>query len=156
MDVKQAFLQSDNLNRSVYVIPPAEAELSPETVWKLRTAVYGLADASRQWFMDEVGLFQMKMEQAVFYGLDSNAQLDGIVLMHVDDFLYAGSERVLQKVEKLKEMVKIGKVQSDLEVFSRAIDDIEQYHQIPIGDQKFMPLTREEERQVRSVIGSLQ
>ncbi len=33
MDVKEAFLQSDELQRSVYVIPPTETDLSPETIW---------------------------------------------------------------------------------------------------------------------------
>ena len=50
MDVKQAFLQSDELQREVFVIPPVEANLPETNVWKLRTAVYGLADASRNGF----------------------------------------------------------------------------------------------------------
>ncbi len=51
LDVKQAFLQSDDINREVYVIPPPEANLGDETIWKLRVAVYGLADASRNWYL---------------------------------------------------------------------------------------------------------
>ncbi len=178
MDVKQAFLQSDELQRAVYVIPPKEADLSPETIWRLKTAVYGLADASRQWcftakrdLIDELGLFQMKLEQAVFDGLDREGNLNGILLMHVDDFLYAGSEGFIKKVEKIKQTVKIGKVQSgsvtfcglniqrngvNLEVSSKEVDSIEPCQHIPVGEQKFMPLTAQEERRVRSVIGSLQ
>ena len=48
LDVKQAFLQSDELEREVYVLPPPEPGLDEKTVWKLRVAVYGLADASRE------------------------------------------------------------------------------------------------------------
>ncbi len=160
------------------MIPPPEAGLSPGTIWKLRTAVYGLADASRQWFFtarrmlgDEIGLIQMKLEQAVFYSIDSSGQLEGILLMHVDDFLYAGSDRFIAKVERIKEIVKIGKVQSgdvtfcglsmqqkddSLEVCSKDIENIEPFHDMPKGEQKFMPLFSQEEKKVRSIIGSLQ
>ncbi len=51
LDVKQAFLQSDEKDREVYVIPPPEAGLGEETLRKLRVAVYGLADASRHWYL---------------------------------------------------------------------------------------------------------
>ncbi len=113
----------------------------------------------------------MKFEQAVFYGLDREGNLDGISLMHVDDFLYAGSERFIKKVEKIKQIVKIGKVQSgsvtfcglniqrngtNLEVSSKEVDSVEPFQDIPVGEQRFMPLTAQEERRVRSVIGSLQ
>ncbi len=71
----------------------------------------------------------------------------------------------------MKQIVKIGKVQSEdfifcglsiqkeernLKIYSKEIEDIEPFHQIPVGDQKFMPLTTEEEKKVRSIIGSLQ
>ena len=140
--------------------------------------MYGLADGSRQLFftakrilVDELGLLQMKLEQAVFYGLDNEGNLDGVLLMHVDDFLYAGSERFIKKVEKINQNVKIGNVQSgsvtfcglsiqkrgdNLEVSSVVFDSIEPFHDIPLGDQKFMPLSSQEERKVRSIDGSLQ
>ena len=61
---------------------------------KMRTAVDGLADTSQQWFftakrilVDELGLSEKKIEQAVFYSLDRDGQLDGVILMNVSDFL---------------------------------------------------------------------
>ncbi len=120
MDVKQAFLQSDELQREVNVIPPVEANLPETTVWKLRTAVYGLADASRKWFftakrilVEEMGLIQVRLEQAMFYSVDTNGKLEGIVVMHVDDFLYGGTQQFISRMEQLKGIVTIGRVQCD-------------------------------------------
>ena len=151
MDVKQAFLQSEKLQREVFVIPLPEADLSPESVWKLRIAVYGLADASRQWFftalkrimVEQLSFSQVKLEHEIFYGLDCENQLEGIVLMHVvDELLYAGTGSFFRKVEKLKELEKIGSVQNgkvtscgltnprrgpNLEGISREMGDIEPF-----------------------------
>ena len=49
LDVKTAFLQGKVIERIVYVRPPKEANTSE--VWKLQKCVYGLADASRFWYL---------------------------------------------------------------------------------------------------------
>ncbi len=51
MDVEKAFLQSRDLQRIVYLKPPKEAVGNDKlTLWRLKTAVYGLADAAREWY----------------------------------------------------------------------------------------------------------
>ena len=49
LDVKIAFLQGKVMERVVYVRPPQEANTN--TVWRLRKCIYGLADASRYWYL---------------------------------------------------------------------------------------------------------
>ena len=52
MDVEKAFLQSRQLARDVFVNPPKEAVGNDRSkVWKLKTAVYGLGDATREWYL---------------------------------------------------------------------------------------------------------
>ena len=48
-DVTSAFLQSQPLNRDVYVKPPADIHVEG-TLWKLRVAVYGLGEAGKEWY----------------------------------------------------------------------------------------------------------
>ena len=48
-DVRSAFLQSDKLERDVFTKPPPD-KFRKGFVWKLIKPVYGLVDASRQWF----------------------------------------------------------------------------------------------------------
>ena len=48
-DIRSAFLQGSELERDVYIKPPKEAELKGK-VWKLKKCLYGLNDASRQFY----------------------------------------------------------------------------------------------------------
>ncbi len=74
LDVEKAFLQSRELQRPVYVRPPREAVRSDRTkIWKLKTAVYGLGDAAREWYLTvkqsllSLGLKESKLEPSLFY-----------------------------------------------------------------------------------------
>ena len=49
IDIKAAFLQSRTINRNVYILPPPEAR-QDGIIWKLKKTVYGLDDASREWY----------------------------------------------------------------------------------------------------------
>ena len=49
LGVKTAFLQGKFMERVVYVRPPQEA--TTNTIWSLRKYIYGLADASRYWYL---------------------------------------------------------------------------------------------------------
>lgn len=50
IDIKSAFLQGDKLDRKVFVKPPKEANMTNK-LWRLKKCLYGLKDASRQWYM---------------------------------------------------------------------------------------------------------
>ena len=48
-DVSSAFLQGADAPRDIFVIPPKERRV-PGILWKLKTSIYGLRDASRGWY----------------------------------------------------------------------------------------------------------
>ena len=52
-DVERAFLQSDQIQRDVFVKPPAELDLPKEKVLKLNKTAYGLVDASRAFYLKQ-------------------------------------------------------------------------------------------------------
>ena len=49
MDIKVAFLQGKEIERDIYVKPPAQVK-KEGIIWKLSKVAYGLCDASRQWY----------------------------------------------------------------------------------------------------------
>ena len=104
-DVKSAFLQSKTFDREVFIEPPPEAKI-PGYIWRLNKCMYGLQDASRQWYLSVVnvlqslGCFQLKLDPAVF-AFVKEGQLCGLIIIHVDDFLHIGNlffhEHVIEK-----------------------------------------------------------
>ena len=88
--IKEAFLQGFPIDRDVYLVPPVEANTGK--LWKLKTAVYGLVDAFRAWYLtvtDELTSQGAKCsiyDNALFYWRNCG-KLEGIVCCHVDDFL---------------------------------------------------------------------
>ena len=108
LDVTSAFLQGETLERDVYVIPPPEARKYGK-VWKLRKSAYGLYDASQKWFLAvkaqllEMGMKPVSGDNAVFTKHDSEGNLKGVYILHVDDFLVGGTEAfetILHQTEK--------------------------------------------------------
>ena len=175
IDVKQAFLQSDELTREVFVLPPQEAGLGDQTVWKMRVAVYGLADASRQWYrtvkrlLTDCGLKEVTGEPSLFYYVNELDQLCGVLAAHVDEFLYGGNNEFHQKIELFKAAVRVGSTQREEVVFcglvinnrtdgihvtAKEADNLTKAHLNGVDLES--DLTVQEERWVRSVIGSLQ
>ena len=82
--------------REIFIKPPKEAD--SQGIWRLNKCVYGLKEASRYWYNrvhDEflnMGLHKSKYDDAVFfYKPNKNGQCEGIIVIHVDDFLYGGS-----------------------------------------------------------------
>ena len=49
VDVSRAFLQSENLERELYLDPPKGAELEANVKWKVLKPIYGLCDATKYW-----------------------------------------------------------------------------------------------------------
>ena len=111
VDIKAAFLQGNNIDREVFLKPPKEACASGK-LWKLQKVVYGLPDASRVWYlrvveeMKKLGVSVSKYDKAAFYLLDDDIQ--GMIIVHVDDFLFAGSSHFLQNIiGPLKRILKV-------------------------------------------------
>ena len=96
LDIKAAFLQGQNIDRIIYVQPPKECASNKAVVWKLNKCVYVLVDVSMKRFLSvKKECVQLKCEQsklgpALFYW-HREGKLEGIFLIHVDDFLWAGS-----------------------------------------------------------------
>ena len=111
LDVKTAFLQGDSINRTVYVRPPAEAKTN--LVWKLNKTVYGLADASRNWYtklrgeLIKLGCIPCKIDPGIFCWYHEN-KLVGIMISFVDDILRGGVPYFEEIVVKLRDVFSIG------------------------------------------------
>ena len=118
MDVTSAFLQGEPLKRKVYMEPPAERQQAG-MIWKLNRSVYGLYDASRKWFQAvkpellDLGLKPVSGDEA-FFSMVKDGKLVGLCILHVDDFLVAGSSDFLKALDrKLHGRFKFGKVESN-------------------------------------------
>ena len=116
MDVTSAFLQGEPLSRTVFMEPPAEMQRAGY-VWRLNKSVYGLYDASRKWFQAvkpellKLGMKTVSGDEA-FLSMVKNGQLEGLCILHVDDFLVAGKSNFLSALDnQLKGRFKFGKVE---------------------------------------------
>ena len=118
LDVKTAFLQGERFDREVFLKPPREAETAK--LWRLNKCVYGLADASRQWYLhlkneiSETGGQVSKYDNGLFFFHNTQSELIGLMPCHVDDILWSGSD-VFKTcvVDRLKEVFVIGKTCSE-------------------------------------------
>ena len=115
-DVKSAFLQGSRLERIVHVLPPKEAEAVGK-LWRLLKCLYGLKDASRQWYLKvkgklkELGFQKSSHDAALFY-LIKDGKLQGFIGLHVDDFLHAGNQFFNSQImPKILSIFKVGKAE---------------------------------------------
>ena len=106
MDIKADFLQGNEIKREVILKPPKEAGTVGK-LWKLKKCVYGLSDASRDWYFSvrkELllhGGHQSSVGPGMFFWHEKG-ELLGMFIMHVDDFIWSGKatfeERVIDKI----------------------------------------------------------
>ena len=118
-DVKSAFLQGHELDREVHIQPPKEASVSKGQLWKLKVALYGLNDASLQFFIKskkvllDLGCQQSTMDPALFFKRNSKGELIGLICAHVDDYIHCGTKEFQQTViKKLVTIFQMGKTES--------------------------------------------
>ena len=117
IDIKAAFLQGKRIDREVYLKPPKEANAEGK-LWKLNKAVYGLCDASRVWYLrvaeelKKLCVAVSRYDKSLFLW-KQNGSIEGMMCVHVDDFLWCGSESFKRTViSKLKTIFEISKEKS--------------------------------------------
>ncbi len=103
MDIKRAFLHAD-MTREVYINLPSEAKEGDreEMVGLLKKAMYGTRDAPQSWqahvtsVLKQLGFCAGRANPCLF----RHGARDILVLVHVDDFLCAGSPADLHWVRQ--------------------------------------------------------
>ena len=117
-DIKTAFLQGNKLSRDVYLKPPVEANCESNFVWKLKKYVYGLSDTSLKRY-HQIKAFVLanggkvsEIDPSMFKWHEKNSLID-VIIVHVDDFLFAGNEKFENTViANLWQIFAIGKEES--------------------------------------------
>ena len=97
MDVKTAFLNGD-LNEEVYMMQPEGfvANDSGKLVCRLKKSIYGLKQASRQWYLKfhsvvaSYGFVKNKVDQCIYCKVSGRKFI--FLILYVDDILLASSD----------------------------------------------------------------
>ena len=177
IDIKSAYLQGCPISRELYIFPPDGTHTGK--LWKLNKTPYGLVDAGRKWYIrvmkefTSLGARQAKCDQAVYIWPDPSGQGScGILIAHVDDFLYGGNEHFLGSIlpqirkifiiglEERQNMKYLGLYVNQTESFiSLSNDDysesIQEIDTTTAGTDKSRLLTKEESDNMRTVIGQI-
>lgn len=119
IDISAAFLQGEPISREVYLKPPKDA-CESGYVWRLKRCIYGLNDAPRSWYvkvkktMLDLGACISSFDNCLFRWYDETGAVAGILVSHVDDFAFAGTQWFMEKVIKpLNVTLKIGSHETD-------------------------------------------
>ena len=178
LDVSRAFLQGDHFDRKVFLTPPKEAQSNE--LWELKKCVYGLGDASRQWYLtlkrriNQVGGHMCTYDNGLFFCHGKSEELIGLMPCHVDDILWTGTEKFKKSViNKLKETFVMGttgfkafeyvgielKQNADMSIVLSQTSYADTLQPIEISpgrkSEKSAPLTKSETTELRGAIGQL-
>ena len=84
------------------------------SIWKLNKVVYGLADASRAWYLcvkdvlTQLGLKISAYNEALFYW-NKKSQLQEMTIIHVDAFVWWGTNEFENKMlNKVRDIFLVG------------------------------------------------
>ena len=118
VDIRAAFLQSKELQRDVFVVPPKDlAEVG--ILWKLKKPLYGLNDALRRFWLRVKKIFEEENMKTLpgdeaFYYKNIDGELIGMIITHVDDFQIAGTYSFIASIlNRLESSLTISKVERD-------------------------------------------
>ena len=178
LDIKSAFLQGETIDRTIYIKPPPEA--GSDKLWRLNKCIYSLADAPRCFYLrlrEVLETFNVQastLDEGLFFALDKDNQLMGILACHVDDLLYGGSMQFYDLViNSLRDKLVFGSENASTFTYigmhvvqhpdkSISLDQSSFMDSItPIAippdrlADKSSPLTKEEITQLRAAIGQL-
>ena len=108
-DIIQAFIQSFDIKREVYIIPPKEFGLSTNELFKLVKPLYGLCDAGDYWYItlrallkDDLRLTNLESDVSIYF-IKSELGLQGMLGTYVDDLVTAGNDsfhHITSRIEK--------------------------------------------------------
>ena len=177
VDIKAAFLQGRPIERELYVQPPSEFA-EADTIWKLNKVVYGLNDAARNWYLSvkeellKHGLKQSLVDKALFRCYSDDGILQGLFLIHVDDFLIAGTNHFMKLTEKVTGKFQVGKKKEmdfkyiglNIKCFEDCIKMdqngyVNEISKVKLSEkrkkEKECPLNKRETREFRSIVGQL-
>ena len=83
-------------------------------IWKLKKPLYGLNDASRKFWLkvksvfEWIGLKKLEGDKAIYFKINEDGNLEGLVSTHIDDFNLAGSENFLTSItEEIRKVLDI-------------------------------------------------
>jgi ribonuclease HI len=100
-DVGTAFLNAP-IKTPYYVFPPTDIGLPEGKCWKLKRALYGLRGAPRAWYehvcsyLASLGFSRLLTDPSVFVRGKGEKQV--MILLYVDDMLFSGGSREIQKI----------------------------------------------------------
>ena len=116
IDIKTAFLQGESMDRDVFIIPPPESNCLPDHIFKLEKCAYGLSDASLKWYQKVKSFvllnkgYLSEIDPSLFIWYSNEKTLLGYILIHVDNFLFAGVKEFHNSIiKRLKSTFAIGK-----------------------------------------------
>ena len=112
IDIKAAYLQGGKITRVVLLKPPPEYDEGK--LWQLNKCVYGLCDAARAWYLRvkkrlvSLSVRMCSLDNSLFRWYN-NGKLEGVICIHVDDFLYCGTQEFEECIiTKLREEFLVG------------------------------------------------
>ena len=190
-DIKSAFMKGEEFgpNERVLYLANIRAKASDEPLLpfsatglcRVKKGVFGLADSPRRWYkrlnkaVTKRGWRISSLDNALWFLWSANgAQLEGMMISHVDDLLLAGNSRAHETLTSLGAELGFGAIsEGSFTYCGKHIEQLpdksikitmEEYHQnlqpIRIApDRKkdpSSPLNPGERKQLRAILGSLQ
>lgn len=120
-DISAAFLQGSKLDRTLVLSQPKGGipEQQEGRYYMVSSTIYGTKDAPRGWFKNlhstlvAEGFRAVPHEAAAYVLNDKKGQIDGLVVVHVDDLLWTGGRSIEEKMKKICGLYKFGKVEKN-------------------------------------------
>ena len=84
LDIKTAFLQSNTINRTIFVKPPPEAKT--DMIWTLKKCIYGLADAPQCFYnrlkevLQEESVTCNNLDAGLFFCKEEHDEIIGLMV----------------------------------------------------------------------------